>query len=1060
MSATISRSGVASPLGSAILLVFLIAGQARGDEVIAGSPLNISIDDYQNATVLRYELDAGQPAPTWDKQYYSVYSPFLVMTPSAGESAGVAAVWSGYYDLNNLAPVSNTISADGFTITSLDTVDSGNVSIQQVVTYINGSQQYQHTWVVTNNTANPYTNVAFRYGGDTYFADSDYAIGYWDAALGFVYCTDPNASGLMGMYGGPGTPATNYYEDGYGNVWDALENPSAPLPNTFVSSYIDNAMGLEWVEGTLAAYGSFTVTVIEEWTAPGLVQVVPPPSQNITVGTPVTLTFTVQNLESTPLPTDTFNLSVTPSSGLGASVAQTVTIPANSSAPVTVTVTATTIVNPMSVTLSATSQTTSANYNLGVAALTSTGLVVVQPPVSQSIAVGTPVTVPFTVQNLESTGDTFTLSVAASSGLGASVAQSVTLAANASATVNVTVTATSIVNPMSVTLTATSLTTSAITNQGLAALTPTDQVVVQPPASQNIAVGTPLTLAFTVQNLESASDTFSLGVVGSSGLHATVAPSVTIAANATTTVDVTVTATAIAAPMTVTLTASSLSNATIADQAVAELTPVVALGSVVVTPPDGTQIYTQGGTLQVNFMVQNDETFPATDTFTISTVTSANIFAGTIAPVQIAAGQSTTVSVLVTVPLLGSSAAPTLADITASSTLALVATSATTPSIAGQATAALAMSPVTVIAPQVALVPTSLSLNIPFFVATDPNTTAVITFYVSTPYGVTAATPYSVTLPPSSGQTVQVPVTVTSLAAGAYNAVTLTASSASPTAQASTILVQAQPVALPSIPLSPLGQTVYNSISPSTPEGVANLLAVMAPQNSTTAQAYSWDMVQQNYVLLPSQPTGGLQPSSGVFLATRLQLGLDFSGTPTALPFYLTLQPGWNYVGIPLLIDGSGIVDATSSFPSDFTLFDGNNAQIGDDATIADDLGTVGSGDITTAYPFFYDGSGYIQQPTLSTTLGYWIKNNTSQPLTLVRNQDVSDSPPSRVKPATTQQSSSANAGTLTDRGSPPPPPSSGANGDSSGGSGCGLGAGAAAFALLGLALARRRLRP
>jgi hypothetical protein len=153
-------------------------------------------------------------------------------------------------------------------------------------------------------------------------------------------------------------------------------------------------------------------------------------------------------------------------------------------------------------------------------------------------------------------------------------------------------------------------------------------------------------------------------------------------------------------------------------------------------------------------------------------------------------------------------------------------------------------------------------------------------------------------------------------------------------------------------------------------------------------------------------------------------------------------------------------VDATSSFPSDFTLFDGNNAQIGDDATIADDLGTVGSGDITTAYPFFYDGSGYIQQPTLSTTLGYWIKNNTSQPLTLVRNQDVSDSPPSRVKPATTQQSSSANAGTLTDRGSPPPPPSSGANGDSSGGSGCGLGAGAAAFALLGLALARRRLRP
>jgi hypothetical protein len=308
-----------------------------------------------------------------------------------------------------------------------------------------------------------------------------------------------------------------------------------------------------------------------------------------------------------------------------------------------------------------------------------------------------------------------------------------------------------------------------------------------------------------------------------------------------------------------------------------------------------------------------------------------------------------------------------------------------------------------------------------------------------------------------------VPVAVTSLTAGAYNAVTLTATSASPTAQASTILVQTQTVALPAIQLSPRAGTVYVSLSPSTPEGVANLLAVMAPQTLTTALAYCWDPVQQTYVVLPSQPTGGVQPSSGVYLATRQALALNFSGTPTALPFYLTLMPGWNYIGIPLVIDNAGTVDATSTFPGDFTLYDGNNAQIGDDATIANDLGTVGSGDITTAYPFFYDGSVYIQQPTLTTALGYWIKNNTSQTLTLVRNQDVDVALPSRLKPALTLHNptptSISSTGTLTDRGTPPSPPSSGSNGDSSGGHGCGLGAGAAAFALLGLALTRRRLR-
>ncbi len=217
----------------------------------------------------------------------------------------------------------------------------------------------------------------------------------------------------------------------------------------------------------------------------------------------------------------------------------------------------------------------------------------------------------------------------------------------------------------------------------------------------------------------------------------------------------------------------------------------------------------------------------------------------------------------------------------------------------------------------------------------------------------------------------------------------------------------------------------------------------MAPETAETAQAFAWDALQQAYVQLPGQPTGGLQPSSGVFLATRHPLALDFSGTPSAAPFYLTLQPGWNFIGIPLILDGTGTLVTSHDFPADFTLYDQNNVQISDILTFTNDLGTVGSGTLASANPYFYDGSAYTQVATLSVSSGYWIKNNTSAALTLMRNQTGTLTTLSRLgrSPAAGSLSASAagtQSGVLIDRGSPPPPPGSAQAGD-------GGGAGAAA---------------
>jgi hypothetical protein len=841
--------GLRLPL--AMLMLILVVGKAQGaQETINGTPLQIAIADDQSAQVSRYEIDASNPTPAFSRQYYSSYYPFLVMTPPTpvgAASASPPATWSG--ELGNFTAVSNTISADGYTIVTVDTVDSGNVTIQQTVTYVQGAQQYQHTWVVTNTTTgNTYTNVALRYGGDTYFADSDSASGFWDPTLGFVYCTDPNVSGLMGMYGGSGTPATNYYEDGFGNVWSALENAASPLPNTVNANFIDNGMGLEWIEGTLAPGGSFTVTAIEEWTAAGAVQVLPPPAQNISAGVQASLQFTVQNLETNP---DTFSLSVATTGGVTANVEQSVQIPAQSSVIVSV-----------------------------------------------------------SVSTAQLSGSTATVTLTATSG--------------------------------------------SISNQG-----------------------------------------------------------------------------------------------------VATLNAVAALGTVVVTGPEGQTNYNTGGTVAVSFTILSQESYPASDTFNITTVTSQGFLAGRIAPVVIAAGSSTNVSVPVTA----------LAAAGTSGTLQLIATSASTPSITSQATASLVANPVNVVVPAVQHAGLGSTVTIPFTVQNNLGVGATFTFTVTAPSGMSAVTPASVTIPANSSVIVDVVVTVTSVVAGTPNLVTLSATAFQQTAQASTIIVLTQPVAVPPLPISQGTQTVYNSICPSTPEGVLNILTVMAPESSSTAQAYAWDSASQNYVLLPAQPAAGLLPSSGVFIATRHPLGLDFAGTPSASPIYLSLLPGWNFIGIPLLIDNTGTLITSHNFPGDFTLYDSGSSEITDITTFANDLGTVGSGSAATAQPFFYDGTAYSQQAVLTVGLGYWIKNNTTGTLTLGRNQTGVTTTLSRLAPAKSggkpaNATSNGSPGVLIDRGTPPPPPSTASSSASdSGGHGCGLGTGAAAIAILSLFLFARRLR-
>ncbi len=100
-----------------------------------------------------------------------------------------------------------------------------------------------------------------------------------------------------------------------------------------------------------------------------------------------------------------------------------------------------------------------------------------------------------------------------------------------------------------------------------------------------------------------------------------------------------------------------------------------------------------------------------------------------------------------------------------------------------------------------------------------------------------------------------------------------------------------------SLPAPTIGKSsgttvVYNAICPSTPEGLARLRSVLAGKPSNQVRAFSWDATTQAYVEFPAEPAGGLDVSSGVFIATRLDLGLDFTGTPSDLRLHHHPQAG------------------------------------------------------------------------------------------------------------------------------------------------------------------------
>ena len=236
--------------------------------------------------------------------------------------------------------------------------------------------------------------------------------------------------------------------------------------------------------------------------------------------------------------------------------------------------------------------------------------------------------------------------------------------------------------------------------------------------------------------------------------------------------------------------------------------------------------------------------------------------------------------------------------------------------------------------------------------------------------------------------------------------------------------------------------TIFNDVCPGTSEGLARLKASLTGTDPTAIIAYTWDASTQKFIRFPAEPLGGIQPWHAWFIATRVALPLDFSGTPIN-PGNVAVDKMWNFIGYPPVISS----DLTTTYYDHRfvdVVFEQNSVIItgtARDAVIGKQI-------------YFWNGSSYSTKTTFNSGFGYWIYNTAGGGSTEALTRTVT-STVIYGKP----RAAAAGSTTVT-HSDPPSPPGQPAQSESSGG-GCGGGSAAALLMiiLVGISLGRAKRR-
>ncbi len=256
--------------------------------IISGNPLTIHVGADQTFQVFNAAIPGqGQIYPTnsgagtadmgWFVRVGStLYAPDFEEHP-AGSATGGLGTYTAFTNPAISAVSGSGTAADPFRVTVTGTVPGANLTLSQVVEYVNGNNYFTKRLTVANGTASAVTARIFL-GGDIYLAGSDSGVPFREPvsnSVGGQECVPtPNYTILFI----PQSPADAYAGQGYSTVWQQIG--TGQLSSTLATGCIDNGAALQW-NRTIPASGSVTIQAATSFGA------IPPITQfNVSAVTP------------------------------------------------------------------------------------------------------------------------------------------------------------------------------------------------------------------------------------------------------------------------------------------------------------------------------------------------------------------------------------------------------------------------------------------------------------------------------------------------------------------------------------------------------------------------------------------------------------------------------------------------------------------------------------------------------------------------------------------------------------------------------------------------------
>ncbi len=381
------------------------------------------------------------------------------------------------------------------------------------------------------------------------------------------------------------------------------------------------------------------------------------------------------------------------------------------------------------------------------------------------------------------------------------------------------------------------------------------------------------------------------------------------------------------------------------------------------------------------------------------------------------------------------------------------------------------------------------ALNIAFTVTNLQTTSDVVELAATAPSGWQPSVISSLQIAANSSVAVTVGVTIPS-DAGGVGQVTLTLSKRDPQPPNAVLFTNSDSVNVtvsgdapfsvtsPVVQLSTAERTIYTAVSPSTTEGADSLLAALAGRSTSTTRAFAWNSLNGRYVEIPTEisllPYGALERETGIFIATRVPLSYNLSGTPvdaTYTPYQLPIPPGadvagvptgWTFAGIPPIKIDSTTVVSDFAWPTDTVtptaqalpptaLVIMANGEPASDVDIIQLMGDPLTSTVDSSRPWWWDNElgAYRQVSQLRSGEAYWFKNNSTTVDVTIQLSTAQQQQQFFSAASATDKPGASKFKAITNRGAPPTLPGA-TSGSGNGGSGGSAGSGASSKATSG----------